>query len=148
MAVAALAAALLAGGCGQLTVGEQSPASPSGTPSVPATVEPTASGAAPPAGEDPPAADAPPPAPVPGPGAPEGCADLVEPLHRLATGADADPEAADATAEEARRLADATDDNALSAVARRMSGLAAGPDVDPAALAAEWDQVRQICVLD
>lgn len=135
----ALAVLLVAGGCGQLTVGEGAGTASSGpsssSPAPSATgVTPTPDGSGSPGTADP---------PVPGPGAPAACADLVGPLYRLVTG-EGDTAA---TAEEVRRLADGADDNALAAVARRLSALVAQPAPDVVARSAEWDQVRQICDL-
>ena len=124
MLAAAVGTVLLTGGCGQVSVGEPEQSRTAGAGDTATTT----GGAA--------RLD-------PGPGAPEGCAELVGPLHRLLT-REGDPTA---TAEEVRRLADGTADNALSAVARRLSGLSAQPIPDPVALDTEWDQVRRICAL-
>lgn len=128
-AVAAVAAslALVVSGCGQVRVGEQAP----GT-ADPATSSPAAAPAATP------------PPPTPGPGATPGCETLTEPAYRLVHGADDAREAASA---EVRRLADGVTDNALSAVASRLSGIAVQPTVPPAALESQWDQFRRLCDL-
>ncbi|MCZ4655398.1 hypothetical protein O4090_05365 [Dietzia kunjamensis] len=84
------------------------------------------------------------PPPTPGPEATPGCGTLTEPVHRLVHGAGTDREAVSA---EVRRLSDGVTDNALSAVASRLSGIAVQPTVFPAALEAQWDQFRRLCDL-
>lgn len=128
---AAASLALALSGCGQVSVGDQTPGT--ADPAVPATSSPGAAD---------PTATAPPP--TPGPAATPGCGALTEPVHRLVHGTDDDREA---TSAEVRRLADGVTDNALSAVASRLSGIAVQPTVSPAALEAEWDQFRRLCDL-
>ena len=128
---AAASLALALSGCGQVSVGDQTPGT--ADPAVPATSSP---GAAAPTATTPP--------PTPGPEATPGCGTLTEPVHRLVHGAGTDREAVSA---EVRRLSDGVTDNALSAVASRLSGIAVQPTVSPAALEAEWDQFRQLCDL-
>nr|WP_313315123.1 hypothetical protein [Dietzia maris] len=128
---AAASLALALSGCGQVSVGDQTPGT--ADPAVPATSSP---GAAAPTATSPP--------PTPGPEATPGCGTLTEPVHRLVHGADTDREAVSA---EVRRLSDGVTDNALSAVASRLSGITVQPTVSPAALEAEWDQFRQLCDL-
>ena len=128
---AAASLALALSGCGQVSVGDQTPGT--ADPAVPATSSP---GAAAPTATTPP--------PTPGPEATPGCGTLTEPVHRLVHGTDDDREA---TSAEVRRLADGVTDNALSAVASRLSGITVQPTVSPAALEAEWDQFRQLCDL-
>ncbi len=140
-ATALVAAVLLVGGCGQVSVGEQQ--SQSTSSSSTSSSDPSS----PPRRSSDPGAEAR-PSPAPGPGTPgpdarAGCDELVDPLYRLATGQGDRSE----VAAEVRRLADGTAGNALSAVARRLSGLTAQPQVDRVVLAAEWDQVRQLCDL-
>ncbi|MDV7999687.1 hypothetical protein [Rhodococcus sp. IEGM 1408] len=115
--------ALALGGCGQLTMGEQSPDGVgSGTAATPDL--------------------------TPGPAATPGCEELTEPVHRLVTGrGDTDQGDTELTSSEVRRLADGVADNALSAVASRLSGLVLQDTVDPAVVDAEWDQFRQLCDL-
>lgn len=126
MIAAAVGLVLSVGGCGQLTVGEQSPATTeSGTvPAPDLTPDPT-------------------PDLTPGPGATAGCEELAEPVHRLISG-EGDTAS---TSAEVRRLADGVEDNALSAVASRLSGLLTQPVVDPVVVDAQWDQFRQLCDL-
>lgn len=112
--------ALAAGGCGQVSVGDET---------GPTTSSATSAHSA--------------PDPGPGPDAVSGCADLVDPVRRLVHG-EGDTAAASA---EVRELSHAVDDNALSTVASRISGLAAQPVVDPVVIDDQWDQFRQICDL-
>ena len=137
---AAASLALALSGCGQVSVGERT----SGTaePAVPATATSTIATATSSPGAADPTATAPPP--TPGPAATPGCGTLTEPVHRLVHGTDDDREA---TSAEVRRLADGVTDNALSAVASRLSGIAVQPTVSPAALEAQWDQFRRLCDL-
>ncbi|WP_407335124.1 hypothetical protein [Dietzia kunjamensis] len=128
---AAASLALALSGCGQVSVGDQTPGT--ADPAVPATSSP---GAAAPTATTPP--------PTPGPEATPGCGTLTEPVHRLVHGAGTDREAVSA---EVRRLSDGVTDNALSAVASRLSGIAVQPTVSPAALEAQWDQFRRLCDL-
>ena len=95
--------------------------------------------------------------PTPGPDATPGCDVLTEPVFRLVHDSDPDDPAGDqsdrsaeraAASEEVARLADGVRDNALSAVASRLSGLAAQPEVDDDAIDAQWAQFRQLCDLD
>ena len=95
--------------------------------------------------------------PTPGPDATPGCDVLTEPVFRLVHDSDPDDPAGDqsdrsaeraAASEEVARLADGVRDNALSAVASRLSGLAAQPEVDDDAIGAQWAQFRQLCDLD
>ncbi|HIW66773.1 MAG TPA: hypothetical protein H9878_01300, partial [Candidatus Dietzia merdigallinarum] len=95
--------------------------------------------------------------PTPGPDATPGCDVLTEPVFRLVHDSDPDDPAGDqsdrsaeraAAPEEVARLADGVRDNALSAVASRLSGLAAQPEVDDDAVGAQWAQFRQLCDLD
>ena len=95
--------------------------------------------------------------PTPGPDATPGCDVLTEPVFRLVHDSDPDDPAGDqsdrsaeraAAPEEVARLADGVRDNALSAVASRLSGLAAQPEVDDDAIGAQWAQFRQLCDLD
>ena len=95
--------------------------------------------------------------PTPGPDATPGCDVLTEPVFRLVHDSDPDDPAGDqsdrsaeraAAPEEVARLADGVRDNALSAVASRLSGLAAQPEVDDDAIDAQWAQFRQLCDLD
>ena len=95
--------------------------------------------------------------PTPGQGATPGCDVLTEPVFRLVHDSDPDDPAGDqsdrsaeraAASEEVARLADGVRDNALSAVASRLSGLAAQPEVDDDAIGAQWAQFRQLCDLD
>lgn len=125
--------ALALGGCGQVSVGEQAPAdAESGTVAAPDL--------------------------TPGPNATPGCEELVEPVHRLVAGQrntdqrgadqrDTDHSDTELNSMEVRRLADGVEDNALSAVTSRLSGLVLQDTVDPAVLDAEWDQFRQLCNL-
>lgn len=139
---AAASLALALSGCGQVSVGDQTPAT--ADPAVPATATATSTiatassspGAAAPTATTPP--------PTPGPEATPGCGTLTEPVHRLVHGAGTDREAVSA---EVRRLSDGVTDNALSAVASRLSGIAVQPTVSPAALEAQWDQFRRLCDL-
>lgn len=126
---AAASLALALSGCGQVSVGDQTPGT--ADPAVPATSSP---GAAAPTATTPP--------PTPGPEATPGCGTLTEPVHRLVHGAGTDREAVSA---EVRRLSDGVTDNALSAVASRLSGIAVQPTVSAAALEAQWDQFRRLC---
>ena len=103
-------------------------------------------------------------APTPGPGATPGCevlagpvADLVEtitataPMGRGGETPDDDDDDNDgvaAASENVRRLAAGVDDNALSAVASRLSGLAVQPKVDDDVVLAQWAQFRVLCDLD
>lgn len=95
--------------------------------------------------------------PTPGPDATPGCDVLTEPVFHLVHDSDPDDPTGDqsdrsaeraAASEEVARLADGVRDNALSAVASRMSGLAAQPEVDDDAIDAQWAQFRQLCDLD
>lgn len=140
---AAAGLALIVGGCGQVTPGEPAGAEQTSTAAESAAPEGGAAGAG---ATGTAAATTSPgtPAPSPGPGATPGCAELVEPVHRLVTGG-GDTEADSA---EVRRRAGGVEDNALSAVASRISGLALQPVVDPAALDNQWGQFRQLCDLD
>ena len=115
--------ALALGGCGQVSVGEQAPAdAESATVAAPDL--------------------------TPGPDATPGGEELVEPVHRLVTGQrDADQSDTELNSLEVRRLADGVEDNALSAVASRLSGLIVQDTVDPTVVDAEWDQFRQLCNL-
>ncbi|MGN7227734.1 hypothetical protein ACTHQW_15470 [Dietzia maris] len=131
VAAAAASLALALSGCGQVSVGDQTPGTTD--PAVPAASPP---GAAAPTATTPP--------PTPGPAATPGCGTLTEPVHRLVHGTDDDREAVSA---EVRRLSDGVTDNALSAVASRLSGIAVQPTVSPAALEAQWDQFRRLCDL-
>ena len=98
------------------------------------------------------------PAPTPGPGATPGCEVLTGPVFDLveASTASGDVDRRDETAdddvaaasEDVRRTAAGVDDNALSAVASRLSGLAVQPKVDDDAVLAQWAQFRQLCDID
>ena len=97
------------------------------------------------------------PAPTPGPGATPGCEVLAGPVFDLveASTASGDVDRRDETAddvaaasEDVRRTAAGVDDNALSAVASRLSGLAVQPKVDDDAVLAQWAQFRQLCDID
>lgn len=125
---AAAGLALAAGGCGQVTPGEQSTTTAgSGTPATSIASGTTAA-----------------PAPSPGPDATPGCEVLVEAVHRLVT----DQVDTEVGSEEVRRLADGVEDNALSAVASRISGLVLQPGADPSAVDEQWGQFAQLCDLD
>lgn len=97
-------------------------------------------------------------APAPGPGATPGCAELTGPvfeLVELSTSGNGPADSADSTdddvaaaSEDVARVADGVDDNALSAVASRLSGLAVQPEVNDDAVHAQWDQFRQLCDID
>lgn len=97
-------------------------------------------------------------APTPGPGATPGCEVLTGPVFDLveASTASGDVDRRDETAdddvaaasEDVRRTAAGVDDNALSAVASRLSGLAVQPKVDDDAVLAQWAQFRQLCDID
>lgn len=139
-ATALLAAVLLVSACGQVSVGEQQTQSTGSSPTPSDPSSPTQASSNPGAENRSFPATGP---GTPGPDARAGCDELVDPLHRLATGEGDRSE----VAAEVRRLADGTTDNALSAVARRLSGLTAQPQVDRVVLASEWDQVRQLCDL-
>lgn len=125
VAVAA-SAALIASGCGQVTIGEQSPdtaSSTSGTTTrTPASTQP----------------------PTPGPEATPGCDELTGPVHRMVHTENPD----ESLSAQVRELADEVEDNALSAVASRLSGLVAQPDLDPVTVETQWGQFRQLCDLD
>jgi len=143
-----LVALLVAAGCGQVSVGEDAPvrapgATVSPSPGAPSAADDAGAGDGALTDLTAPAAPTTPATLVPGPGAPAGCADLVMPLYGLVTG-EGDPVA---TAEQVRRLADGAGDNALSAVARRLSALSTQPVRDLLAISAEWDQVQEICRL-
>ena len=140
--------ALGATGCGQSDsardTGADQTSSPGSTPDGPSGT------AAPDAGEGA-------VVPTPGPDATPGCDVLTEPVFRLVHDSDPDDPAGDqsdrsaeraAASEEVARLADGVRDNALSAVASRLSGLAAQPEVDDDAIGAQWAQFRQLCDLD
>lgn len=142
--------ALGATGCGQSDsardTGADQTSSPASTPDGP-------SGTAAPDGDAGEGATV----PTPGQGATPGCDVLTEPVFRLVHDSGADYPAGDqsdrsgeraAASEEVARLADGVRDNALSAVASRMSGLAAQPEVDDDAIDAQWAQFRQLCDLD
>lgn len=137
---AAASLALALSGCGQVSIGERT----SGTaePAVPATATSTIATATSSPGAAAPTATTPPP--TPGPEATPGCGTLTEPVHRLVHGTDDDREE---TSAEVRRLSDGITDNALSAVASRLSGIAVQPTVSSAALEAQWDQFRRLCDL-
>lgn len=137
---AAASLALALSGCGQVSVGDQTPGT--ADPAVQATATSTIATATSSPGAAAPTATSPPP--TPGPEATPGCGTLTEPVHRLVHGADTDREAVSA---EVRRLSDGVTDNALSAVASRLSGIAVQPTVSPAALEAQWDQFRRLCDL-
>jgi hypothetical protein len=119
--LAPLPLAILLLGCSQLTSGEQQPATPDPPPVV---------------------------APVPGPDATPGCQELTEPVQRLVVGVGQERSGTEEASAEVRRLAAGVEDNALSAVASRLSGLATQPTVDPAALDSQWEQFRRLCDLD
>lgn len=126
--VAGLGLALAVGACGQVTPGERPPATAGpGTP--PTTTPGVVAGT---------------PGPSPGPDATPGCEVLVGPVHRLVTG-QVDPGVG---SEEVRRLAAGVEDNALSAVASRISGLVVQPAPDPSAVDAQWGQFARLCDLD
>ncbi|MFN3338246.1 MAG: hypothetical protein ACK40Z_00980 [Dietzia sp.] len=128
-AIAATAClALATGGCGQVTPGEQT--TTTAGPGAPATTTASGTTAA--------------PAPSPGPDATPGCEVLVEPVHRLVT----DQVDTEVGSEEVRRLAAGVEDNALSAVASRISGLVVQPAVDPSAVDEQWGQFAELCDLD
>ena len=142
MFVTAAGLALAVIGCGQVTPGEQSTTgAESGTPGTTIEGEPPGT-PEPPISETSGTAGA--PAPSPGPDATPGCELLVEPVHRLVTG-QGDSEAGSA---EVRRLADGVGDNALSAVASRISGLVAQPSVASSAVDEQWAQFSRLCDLD
>lgn len=134
---AAACTVVVAGGCGQLTVGEEA-----GT----TTRAATSTTAAPEGGP-----------PTPGPDATAGCEELAGPVSRLVAGKDGAGAGAvagagtgagpDTAAAEVRRLADQVEDNALSTVASRLSGLLVQPAVDPVAVDTEWDQFATLCDL-
>lgn len=115
-------------GCGQVSVGQQSvdqqtSATPQTSSDSPST-------------------------PVPGPAAVDGCAELAGPVSRLAEGESEGEGDTGADSREVTTLAGDVADNALSAVASRISGLAVQPEVDPEVMADQWEQFRQICDLD
>ncbi|MFN3602260.1 MAG: hypothetical protein ACK4UY_12830 [Dietzia sp.] len=120
--------ALVAGGCGQVTPGEQSTTTSDSGATAATTAGGTTSA----------------PAPTPGSGATPGCEVLVEPVHRLVT----DQVDSEVGSEEVRRLAAGVEDNALSAVASRISGLVVQPAVDPSAVDEQWGQFARLCDLD
>lgn len=140
--------ALTLGGCGQVTVGEQPHAGSATAPgSATATGPGSGAGTGPEAEAETATATATgtaaSPELTPGPDATPGCEELVEPVHRLITGAgDTGSNSA-----EVRRLADGVEDNALSAVASRLSGLVTQDEVDPVVVDGQWDQFRQLCDL-
>ncbi|RBA31142.1 hypothetical protein DQ226_16295 [Dietzia maris] len=140
VAAAAASLALAVSGCGQVSVGDQTPGT--ADPAVQATATSTIATATSSPGGGGPHRDV--AAPDARAGGTPGCGTLTEPVHRLVHGADTDREAVSA---EVRRLSDGVTDNALSAVASRLSGIAVQPTVSPAALEAEWDQFRQLCDL-
>lgn len=132
--VAGVSLVLAVGACGQVTPGEQEtpggqPATPTG-PGAPATTIPSGATTT--------------SAPSPGPDATPGCEVLAGPVHRLVTG-QVDPGVG---SEEVRRLADGVQDNALSAVTSRISGLVVQPTPDPSAVDAQWGQFARLCDLD
>ena len=101
-------------------------------------------------------------APTPGPGATPGCEVLTGPVAELVEAStstatmdrsgeyahdDTDDDVA-AASEDVRRLAAGVDDNALSAVASRLSGLAVQPKVNDDTVLAQWAQFRVLCDLD
>ena len=126
--VAGLGLALAVGACGQVM-----PAESRTTTTRPGTAPTTTPSVA--AGT---------PAPSPGPDATPGCEVLAGPVHGLVTG-QVDPGVG---SEEVRRLADGVEDNALSAVASRISGLVVQPAPDPSAVDAQWVQFARLCDLD
>lgn len=126
LVIVAASVALIASGCGQVTIGEQSPAAASSTSNT--TSRTTAST----------------PPPTPGPEATPGCDELTGPVHQLVHTENPD----ESLITEVRELADGVEDNALSAVASRLSGFVAQPDFDQAAVETQWDQFRQLCDLD
>ncbi|MET3862329.1 hypothetical protein ABIE38_003269 [Dietzia sp. 2505] len=126
--VAGVGLALAVGACGQADPGG-SPATTAG-PGTPTTTPSVAAGT---------------PAPSPGPDATPGCEVLVGPVHRLVTG----QVDSGVGSEEVRRLADGVEDNALSTVASRISGLVVQqPAVDPSTVDAQWEQFARLCDLD
>lgn len=136
LAAVSVSVAVTVAGCGQVSVGEQAPDAPD-TPDTTGSATP---GAVSPRGSAPP--------PAPGPEAAPGCETLLVPVHRLVHAATADSEDdRESISAEVRRLADGVDDNALSAVASRMSGLAVQPTVSPAAVEAQWEQFLRLCDL-
>lgn len=139
LATVSVSVAVTVAGCGQVSVGEQAPDAPD-APDTPDTTGSATPGAVSPRGSAPP--------PAPGPEAAPGCETLLVPVHRLVHAATADSEDdRESISAEVRRLADGVDDNALSAVASRMSGLAVQPTVSPAAVEAQWEQFLRLCDL-
>lgn len=126
LVIVAASVALIASGCGQVTIGEQSPDTASSTSNT--TSRTTAST----------------PPPTPGPQATPGCDELTGPVHQLVHTENPD----ESLITEVRELADGVDDNALSAVASRLSGFVAQPDFDQVAVETQWDQFQQLCDLD
>lgn len=139
--------ALVLSGCGQVTVGEQSPdtASPTSSPTTSSPVvadsqtAETGTGTGTRTGTH---NDN--PAPTPGPGATPGCDELAGPVHHMVYTENPD----ESLSAQVRELADGVEDNALSAVASRLSGLVAQRDFDPVALETQWGQFQQLCDLD
>lgn len=130
--VAVTWAVLIGSGCSQVTSGEQSPGATSTTPTL-STAASTTTGAA-----------ASPTAPTPGPEATPGCDELTGPVHELVHSEKLDAR----LSAEVRELADGVEDNALSAVASRLSGLAAQSDFDRVTIETQWGQFQQLCDLD
>lgn len=150
----ALAAAALTVGvaaCGQSDPAEESAGTNAGDATSPQAPAPTADRAT----------------PTPGPGATPGCDVLTGPVFELveiSTPGDGTADSADradsadstdddnddvaAASEDVARVADGVDDNALSAVASRLSGLAVQPEVNADAVRVQWDQFRQLCDID
>lgn len=96
-------------------------------------------------------------APTPGPGATPGCDALTGPvfeLVELSTSGNGPVDSAGRTddvaaaSEDVARASGGVDDNALSAVSSRLSGLAVQPEVSDDAVRAQWDQFRQLCDID
>ena len=125
--VAATWAALIGSGCSQVTSGEQSPGATSTTPTTAAS---TTTGAT-----------ASPTPPTPGPEATPGCDELTGPVHQLVHSENPDT----SLSAHVRELAAGVQDNALSAVASRLSGLVAQSDFDRVTIETQWGQFRRLC---
>lgn len=130
--VAATLVVLIGSGCSQVTSGEQSPGTTSATPTPTAAASNSTDAAASPT------------PPTPGPGATPGCDELTGPVHQLVHSENPDA----SLSAHVRELAAGVQDNALSAVASRLSGLAAQSDFDRVTIATQWGQFQQLCDLD
>ena len=130
--VAATWSLLLGAGCGQVTSGEQSPGTASATPTITDGAGKSGSAAAKPT------------PPTPGPEATHGCDELTGPVHQLVQSKSPDA----SLSAHVRELAAGVQDNALSAVASRLSGLAAQSDFDRVTIETQWGQFQRLCDLD